>query len=341
MTVSSITNKWSYTLDGSTVDYPYTTRVFASSDLAVEVYVISSGSLSSTLAETTDYTVSGVGEADGGNVSLVAPETWDNTYSLVIRRRLPLTQTVDPVENDPNRAETTEEAYDRAVMIAQQQQEELDRCVKVSAGSSSTPDELIDDLNTAVAGAESAKADAETARDEAETAQGLAETAQVAAELAAQNFEFASQAEAEAGVNETKSMNPLRTAQAIAELASGGSVNVENGTSSWIMSNTGAQAITGLGFQPKLVGIFATKSGATMVSNSVTATAVAGNASGYWRNSSTGVWGPSPRIVILSEGTNRLDGDITSFDSDGFTITWAHQAGSPSGTAYVYWWAIG
>jgi hypothetical protein len=153
--------------------------------------------------------VSGVGVEEGGDVTLTS--ALSSSYKLVITRVLPFTQAVDYVENDPFPAETHEEALDRAAMRDQQLQEQLDRCVKVDSGSGSTPDGLIDDINTAVASAEASATTATNAKNDAVTAKN-------AAEAAAENFEFASKAEAEAGVNTTKSMNPLRTAEAIAAL---------------------------------------------------------------------------------------------------------------------------
>lgn len=211
MSVSTVTNKIIYTGSGTTGPFDFDFKIYVSSDLVVEKYTIATG-VTETLTETTDYVVTI--DIDGtGYVTTVAAVT--SSYKLIIRRVLPVTQEIDYVEGDKFPAETHEEGLDRSRMIDQQLQEQIDRCVKVSTGSTSSPDELIEDINDAVAAAQLA----ETA---AETAQGLAETAQAAAELAAENFSFASQAEAEAGTIETKSMNPLRTAQAIAVLATSG-----------------------------------------------------------------------------------------------------------------------
>jgi hypothetical protein len=207
MAVSNQTNKVVYVGDGGTV-FPYSFKIFASSDLLVQKYTISSG-VTTDLTETTDYSVSGVGVEEGGDVTLT--DALSSSYKLIITRVLPFTQAVDYVENDPFPAETHEEALDRAAMRDQQLQEQIDRCVKVDSGSGSSPDDLIDDINTAVGSAESSATTATNAKNDAVTAKN-------AAEAAAENFEFASKAEAEAGVNTTKSMNPLRTAEAIAAL---------------------------------------------------------------------------------------------------------------------------
>jgi len=126
MTVPSTTNKWIYTGNDDTA-FLYTKKIYDETDLIVEKLTIATGVIE-TLTLTTDYTVSGVGDADGGTVTLEAAISSD--YKLIIRRVLPATQEIEPVENDPNRAEVFEEALDRQVMIAQQLQEAISRTVQ-------------------------------------------------------------------------------------------------------------------------------------------------------------------------------------------------------------------
>lgn len=128
MTVSSETNRWSYDLDGVSSEYDYTTKIFASSDLVVEVYD-NVADTTTTLTETTDYTVSGVGESDGGIVTLVTPSDYDSDDDLIIRKVLPFTQPTDLVENQPFLAETVEEVFDKAAWRDLQLQEQLNRVV--------------------------------------------------------------------------------------------------------------------------------------------------------------------------------------------------------------------
>jgi hypothetical protein len=238
MGIASTVNKWTYVLDGETLIFPYTTKIFAETDLVVQIV----GTTTTTLTLTTNYSVSGTGEDSGGNVTLVSAGSSGD--KLVIRKVLPLTQTTDLVENDPNRADVMENALDRMVLIAQQIDETVQRAVVRDVSQTSqlfmpTPsaNKLIGwdsagtvlenkttldadvqaACETAQTAAETAQGLAEDARDAAIVAQGLAEEAKEAAELIA-DLEVASEAEAQAGTNNTKMMTPLRTAQAITAL---------------------------------------------------------------------------------------------------------------------------
>lgn len=238
MGIASTVNKWTYTLNGTTTVYPYTTKIFAQTDLVVQIV----GTTTTTLTLTTNYSVSGAGEDSGGSVTLVSAGSSGD--KLVIRKVLPLTQTTDLVENDPNRAEVMENALDRMVLIAQQINENVQRAVvrdvtqttqvtlptpsanKLigwdSAGTGLENKTTLDaDVQTACetaqTAAETAQGLAEDARDAAIVAQGLAEDAAEAAELIA-DLEVASEAEAQAGTDNGKMMTPLRTAQAITAL---------------------------------------------------------------------------------------------------------------------------
>ncbi len=137
MTISSETFKMIYTCDGSTTVFPYTFKIFEDGDLEVILYTIADGT-ETTLTLTTHYTISGAGDASGGNVTTVA--SYANTYKIIIRRSLDLTQETDYVANDPFAAETHEDALDKLTMIVQQQQEALDRTILQDASATSSVD---------------------------------------------------------------------------------------------------------------------------------------------------------------------------------------------------------
>jgi len=132
MTVSTTTNRVSYACDGTTVVFPYTFKIFEDTDLEVILRNNSTGA-ETTLALTTDYTVSGAGEDSGGNVTTVS--AYSSDYTLVIRRVLPLTQETDYITGDSFPADSHESALDRLVMIAQQLYEELGRAIKLAVTS--------------------------------------------------------------------------------------------------------------------------------------------------------------------------------------------------------------
>lgn len=181
MSVSNTNNKVIYAMDGATLVYAVPFKFFKNSDLVVKKVLTATGA-ETTLTITTNYTLTGAGNANGGELTLTA--TIDNTYKLVIQRILPLKQEADYVENDPFPAETHEEVADRAVMVDQQQQETLDRCIKIGAANEGVDIELPDPVADAILGWNSAGtglenkeeqgtllAQCEAARDAAQAAQ--------------------------------------------------------------------------------------------------------------------------------------------------------------------------
>jgi len=135
MPVESLINKVIYTGTAATDTYAYGFKIFKDSELLVQEILISTGVVTD-LDLTTDYTVTGAGEASGGNVVLVAGNL-PATKKLVITRKEPLKQLVDLTDNAVVPAGTTEEVYDRIVMIAQQLQEQLDRSILASPDTTS------------------------------------------------------------------------------------------------------------------------------------------------------------------------------------------------------------
>jgi len=126
MTVSSTTTKVSYSGNGSTTVFAYTFKIFAAADLTVIVRTDSTGA-ETTKTLTADYTVSGAGNAGGGNVTMTTAPASGET--LLIKRKIALTQSTDYVANDPFPAASHEDALDRLTFIAQEQQEVFDRAV--------------------------------------------------------------------------------------------------------------------------------------------------------------------------------------------------------------------
>ena len=129
MTVSSTTVKNSYSGNSSTTAFAYSFKIFADTDL--QVIIRSSTGTETTKSLTTHYTVSGAGDASGGNVTFTSGNTPATGETVVIRRAVPQTQAIDYIANDPFPAETHEEGLDRATMTIQQMQEALDRSFKV------------------------------------------------------------------------------------------------------------------------------------------------------------------------------------------------------------------
>lgn len=129
MTLNSTTARNDYVGNGATSSYSYTFRITAASDLTVTKR--DTAGVETTLALTTDYTVSGVGSGSGGTITLTAGAL-PSGYALTIRRVLPLTQPTDLRNQGPFLAETHETVFDRLTMIVQQLQDVITRSVRVS-----------------------------------------------------------------------------------------------------------------------------------------------------------------------------------------------------------------
>lgn len=128
MTVSSSTNKVSYNGNGSTTVFAYTFKIFDQDDLTVIIRDASGTETTKTI--TTHYTVSGVGNDGGGNVTMLTAPA--NGETLTILREQDLVQGLDLVPNDPFPAQSVEDALDKLTFMVQQQSEELARTIKAS-----------------------------------------------------------------------------------------------------------------------------------------------------------------------------------------------------------------
>ena len=148
MTVSTTSIKNSYSGNGSTTAFAYTFKAFASSEIKVFIRTDSTGAEAqrSEGSGSTNYSVSGVGNAGGGTVTFVTAPASGET--VVIRRQTAQTQGTDYVENDPFPAEDHETALDKLTHIVQEVQEEVDRSFKVSKTNSITTPEFVDDAST-------------------------------------------------------------------------------------------------------------------------------------------------------------------------------------------------
>ena len=138
MTVSSSTSKVSYNGNGSTTVFAYTFKVFDQDDLTV--IVRSSTGTETTQTITTNYTVSGVGDANGGNVTMVTAPASGET--LTILREQPLTQGLDLVPNDPFPAGSMEDSLDKLTFMVQTHEEEIARSIKASKTNTITSTEF-------------------------------------------------------------------------------------------------------------------------------------------------------------------------------------------------------
>ena len=149
MTISTTNIKNSYAGNSNTSVFQYTFKILANTELQVIIRASSGTETVKTI--TTHYTVSGVGNSSGGNVTFTSGNIPATGETVVIRRVTSQTQNLDLVENDPFSAETVESAFDKLTSINQELQEQLDRSIKVSRTATITTPEITDDA-TARAG---------------------------------------------------------------------------------------------------------------------------------------------------------------------------------------------
>ena len=141
MTVSSATNKVSYNGNGSTTVFAYGFKIFDQDDLTVILRNASGGETTQSIS--TNYTVSGVGSASGGNVTMgTAPASGE---SLTIIREQSLTQGLDLVPNDPFPATLVEDTLDKITFMVHQHEETLNRTIKGSKTTTITDPSFTED----------------------------------------------------------------------------------------------------------------------------------------------------------------------------------------------------
>lgn len=161
MTVSNTVVKNVYAGNGSTTVFPYTFALNTDDGQYVQVIVANEQGAETV---TDNFTI----DTDARNVTYPAVgDPLPTGYKIVLKRTLPNIQELNLESQGPFFAEDIEAELDRQVMMIQQLQESNDRAVKVQASSSTTPDELIDDLRQA---ATDAAAAADSAYNSASTA---------------------------------------------------------------------------------------------------------------------------------------------------------------------------
>ena len=137
----------------------------------------------------------------------------------------------------------------------------------------------------------------------------------------------------------------FRDASSTIDLLAGGAIEVDVVTFTRdVALASGTQAIVGVGFQPRAVIALA----------SITGTAVAcwGFSVGSGGNNGAVIFSDSlspgfyqitgPEFIKIEQtiATGTYEGQIQSFDSDGFTIVWVRGAGAPTGTLRVHVYSI-
>jgi hypothetical protein len=187
--ISSEDFREEYNGNGSTDEFAYSWPVTNKTHLLVTKVVVATGA-ETTMVVDTDYTVNvdGLSSEDSADWFITAAVAPASGVKWVITPDLPLKQLTDFENQGGYDANTYEAAYDYLTILVQQLKEELDRCVKITVGSDTDPDDLISDLEddaaaAAVSAAASAASAALAGSAVAEGVRGYASTSIAAADL--------------------------------------------------------------------------------------------------------------------------------------------------------------
>lgn len=130
MPVSTTTSKVKRDGNGVATSFSFPFKIFEDADLIVTH--LDADGVETVLTLDVDYSVTGAGEENGGSITHpLSGAELPTGESLTLERRLDILQEVDVKNQDGFLAEVHEEVYDRLTMIDQQQQEQLDRSLKL------------------------------------------------------------------------------------------------------------------------------------------------------------------------------------------------------------------
>lgn len=178
-----------YNGDDVTSVFAYDFRIIKDTHMRVLKEKISD--LSQTeLVLNTDYTVDGVKNQNGGNVTLAGAEAPSQSgYRYMFLRDSPFLQETDLSTGGPFNAEVLEERFDWHMELMQQMQEELDRTLKVSETGTDPVDQaqaFADQASTSATNASTSETNASTSETNAaaSAASAAADAASIAASAA-------------------------------------------------------------------------------------------------------------------------------------------------------------
>jgi hypothetical protein len=130
-TVPNETNTSSYMCDGSDTTYDYNFKILLASDLVITI--TDPSGVSTTLNRGPDYSVSGVGQAAGGTVTLTAGSRCADQSTILLARTVDLTQKVSFRSQGAFNPGVHENAYDKLAMGLQQQKRAIDNLGSVDS----------------------------------------------------------------------------------------------------------------------------------------------------------------------------------------------------------------
>lgn len=137
MTINSAVAFAQYTGNGSTATYAFPFRILSTADLLVTT--VTTAGVETELVLDVGYTVSWDEGDDSGTITLIAGNLTSG-YGITIRRVRDVLQETDIRNQGPYLPEVIEDALDNMVMLIQQQQDEIDRCLKMPESDDRTLD---------------------------------------------------------------------------------------------------------------------------------------------------------------------------------------------------------
>lgn len=159
MTVTNETSTVTHVGNGATTVWPYNFIILKATD--AEVRLFDTVTEVSTVIPAGEYTISGVGNPAGGDVTY-APGgiPLPATKRITISRIVSFTQETDLTNQTPYYPEVLEEQLDYIVMQTQQIKADLARAVLVQPGSPLDPNDLLNDVKMSAAAAAQSVVDA-------------------------------------------------------------------------------------------------------------------------------------------------------------------------------------
>lgn len=365
MTVETMDRKTTFSGGQASLTFAFRTLVSNPEYIKVKLKLVSTG-VESDLIYNTGFTVSVNSDGVGGTV-VISP-TYSTAYNYVVYRETASLQEDEYDDFNQFPASTLENSLDRAIMVAQEQQEETTRALRYPISETGASTELPVPLANAF------------------LQWNAAANALINAVIPDPSTLIkASTVEAQAGVEDTHFMTPKKTADAITALAAITSsttdittvgnvitaVNAATGGTNKILrldasgklpsldgsnltnitklfmgaltrdmaATDGNVSYTGVGFVPKKITFYGNIDstvgytiGATIGSSSTN------NRCMYTLNaSSTTLRQTASQCIFLYTGVGTYQAaTLVSFDSDGFTLAWS-KGGSPTGTGQFFY----
>lgn len=128
MTVTVNDRRIQYTATAGQTIFPYDFKIDANTEITVEQVVYLTGAIN-TLTLTTEYTVSGVGDAGGGNITLVTGAAVNDTITII--GNTPLSRTTDFNQAGDFLVSDLNNQLDKLTNILQENNTTINRAVKL------------------------------------------------------------------------------------------------------------------------------------------------------------------------------------------------------------------